>query len=279
VPTSTRLSFAYSAGTTPFVGESIAELAVKVATEPPPPVRSFRPEVSVGLETVIFKCLQRDRRGRYANVAELAVALLEFGPKRAKVWVERISGILQAAGLSASALDLPPSLPSAAGTLVGPETIAPVGRTAAGATGRMTRVVGAGVIGLVSLVALVGVVSWLKRETAPSHGSQMHTVQSSSPTTSLMPQPVTPPVTVARKGAEDMPGTLGPGVAPSADLPLIVEAGTTPITTPTGIPAPTTPNAPPPSQSAKTAASPCKLVTILDKNGEAHFSCPCGSCR
>jgi serine/threonine protein kinase len=72
------------AGRVPFDGENLAEVAVKVAMQPPAPLRSYRPEVPPGLEAVVLKCLERERRSRYPNVAELAIALAEFAPKRAR---------------------------------------------------------------------------------------------------------------------------------------------------------------------------------------------------
>ncbi len=99
----------------PFDGEAATEVAVKVSMYPPPPLREIRPDIPVALEAVILRCLEKDRQQRYPNVAELALALLPFAPKRAKGSVERISGIIQAAGLSASALALPlsPQAPQA----------------------------------------------------------------------------------------------------------------------------------------------------------------------
>jgi serine/threonine-protein kinase len=58
---------------------------------------------------VILRCLEQDRGLRYESIGELAPALLPFAPSRSKVSVERISGVLRAAGLSESALALPPS--------------------------------------------------------------------------------------------------------------------------------------------------------------------------
>jgi serine/threonine protein kinase len=104
-------------GKVPFHGESLPELVVKVLTTEPSPLRNFRPEAPAGLEQVIFKCLAKDRAKRYLNVAELALALLEYAPKQSRASVAKISRIIQASGLSASALALPPPvvvpLPSA----------------------------------------------------------------------------------------------------------------------------------------------------------------------
>jgi serine/threonine protein kinase len=101
--------FELMAGRPAFLAETVMELAIKVNSEPTPAIRSFRPDVPMGLEAIIFKCLEKDQRQRYRNVAELALALMPFAPKRAKGSVERISGIIQAAGLSASALAVPAS--------------------------------------------------------------------------------------------------------------------------------------------------------------------------
>ena len=59
-------------GLTPFEGETIAEVAIKAATHAPPPIRAVRPDVPAELESAIFKCFEKDRRLRPANVAELS---------------------------------------------------------------------------------------------------------------------------------------------------------------------------------------------------------------
>jgi eukaryotic-like serine/threonine-protein kinase len=96
-------------GQVPFFGDSLPELCLAIVSQPTPLVRSARPDATVGLEQAICKCLEKDRYCRYANIAELAIALAPFGPKRARASVERVKGIIQSAGLSASALALPPS--------------------------------------------------------------------------------------------------------------------------------------------------------------------------
>jgi serine/threonine-protein kinase len=114
--------FELMAGRPAFLAESVTELAIKVNNEPIPSIRGFRPDVAAGLEAVIGKCLEKDRRERYRNVAELALALLPFAPRRAKASVERISGIIQAAGLSESALAVPVS-PQVDGAPASPATL------------------------------------------------------------------------------------------------------------------------------------------------------------
>lgn len=97
------------AGRPPFQGETLPELCVKIANNAPEPIRNFRPDLPEGLERVVLRCLEKDRSARYQNVAELSADLVEFAPKRARASAERVSRIIQAAGLSQSAIALPPS--------------------------------------------------------------------------------------------------------------------------------------------------------------------------
>jgi eukaryotic-like serine/threonine-protein kinase len=96
-------------GKPPFVAETIAELGAKVLTYRTPSVRERRPDVPEALDLVIQLCLAKKAKDRWLNVAELAAALADFGPRRSRYSAERISRVLGAAGLSASALQLPPS--------------------------------------------------------------------------------------------------------------------------------------------------------------------------
>src|SRR5260370_37975246 len=90
-------------GSRPFPGESYAEIAIKVATASFPPLRTFRPDAPAGLEAAIDTCLKKDKRKRPENVAELALALADFAPRRSRPAIERIAGIIPASGLSTSA--------------------------------------------------------------------------------------------------------------------------------------------------------------------------------
>ncbi|MGO9837019.1 MAG: serine/threonine-protein kinase [Polyangiaceae bacterium] len=68
-------------GRTPFVGDTFADLALKIiSAEPPASLRAFRLDVPAGLEAVVVKCLQKDRTARYRDAGELASALRPFGP-------------------------------------------------------------------------------------------------------------------------------------------------------------------------------------------------------
>jgi serine/threonine protein kinase len=143
------------ADTTPFVADEFPELVLKIATEPPDSIRNRLPNLPPGVENVILKCLEKDAGRRYQTVGELAVALIEFAPRRSKLSLERISGVLKAAGMSESAMVLPPSSempppPVDAGTA------ASWGKTSGGAPGsKRALLVGAAVLGAGALGAFV----------------------------------------------------------------------------------------------------------------------------
>ncbi len=82
------------AGKPPFQAETLAGTLASVAADPPTPLRAARPEVPVGLESAVRRCLQKAPQRRFATVAELSRALEEFAPSDARASVERIERLL-----------------------------------------------------------------------------------------------------------------------------------------------------------------------------------------
>jgi serine/threonine-protein kinase len=78
-------------GRLPFDGESVPEICLRVTKRSPPPIRRFRSETPSALEAAILRCLEKDRNKRFANVAELSVAIAPFGADRVQLSVERIA--------------------------------------------------------------------------------------------------------------------------------------------------------------------------------------------
>jgi len=146
-------------GKVPFGGATMPELCMRIIAAPLPPLRDRWPDAPVDIEPIIVRCLEKDRRKRFANVAELAVALGEFGPKRARSSVDRIVRVVSASGMSVSALDLAPSSDRTRGPEAG-ETIAPLGRTASGIKGGKAR---AGMVAAVGVLTLVGGAATLRQ--------------------------------------------------------------------------------------------------------------------
>lgn len=81
-------------GQTPFIADSLTGLLAIIVADPHEPMSKFCDEVPAGLEEVIDRCLAKDRERRYANVGELARALLPFAPRSARISAERVTRVL-----------------------------------------------------------------------------------------------------------------------------------------------------------------------------------------
>ncbi len=90
-----------------FDAPSVTELAATILEQDPVPVRSVRPEVPPALEAIITRCLEKNPHKRYQNIAELALALYPFGPRRARLYAERCCVVLNVAETSYSEFELP----------------------------------------------------------------------------------------------------------------------------------------------------------------------------
>jgi serine/threonine-protein kinase len=230
-------------GSTPFRGESYADIAIKVATAAFAPVRTFRPHAPAGLEAVLSKCLEKDKKRRYGNVAELALALADFGTKQSRPSIERIVRIIQASGLSASALALPPSPQMAPNpvpgtkvsksneTVLEPEGVyAPFGTMAPSATtaprvpgaarGRRTAAAIIAAAGVLSIAVGVGWRMWAKSQPSVAAGlsaarASPTTAFSGSPTPPALPEPPKPEEHPAPAGAIDVTAAPPPPIVPN----------------------------------------------------------------
>lgn len=89
-------------GEPPFQGETLPEVCAQILTTEPRPIRALRGDVPPELESVVARCLHKEREQRYGSVAELAVALGPFAPQRALVSVERVSRVLNRQGAEPS---------------------------------------------------------------------------------------------------------------------------------------------------------------------------------
>ncbi len=254
---------------TPFDGDSMPAVCMKITSQPPPPLTTFRPDAPPGLEVAILRCLEKNRDHRYPNVAELGLALLPFAPKRARSSVERISGIIQSAGLSTTALSVPLSPDAAALPPVG--TMAPFGVTTTGASrGKVT----AGVVGAVAVVCAAIAVVIARQPKAPVtvDAPPMAATQLvpavppsvASPQAVLPPAPVPTelPVTAPTPVAATPPVTAPTPVAATAVVPPAIVTAAGPKPAPTARPSLATPAtaiavvaAPPPPKPAPTNAS------------------------
>jgi eukaryotic-like serine/threonine-protein kinase len=84
------------AGRPPFDGETIGRLCTMVLHETAAPLSHWRADVPTALDNIVAACLQKDRSGRFANVAELAAALVPFciEQERAREMAAHVASVL-----------------------------------------------------------------------------------------------------------------------------------------------------------------------------------------
>ncbi len=78
----------------PFPGESVTVLITTALHEPHVPMRAQRAGIPTELQAVVDRCLEKEAERRFASMAELARALVPFGPPRCEQSLERISTVL-----------------------------------------------------------------------------------------------------------------------------------------------------------------------------------------
>ena len=90
--------FEFLTKTTPFDGDSLAQLCTAILNDPVPALSPLCPDAPPELEEVILKCLSKDREGRFRNVAELAEELAAFALPKSLHRVDHIVGVVREAG-------------------------------------------------------------------------------------------------------------------------------------------------------------------------------------
>jgi serine/threonine protein kinase len=99
--------YEFVTGRLPFSGNSLFELREAILRAEPAPVRESRRDAPAGLTPVLLKCLEKDRKDRYANVAELAKALWAVASVRSRDSITRIVRTIEAPGIDTQSLALP----------------------------------------------------------------------------------------------------------------------------------------------------------------------------
>ena len=85
-------------GQVPFQGETITKICAQVLEQDALPLTTHLPDVPEGFQAIVDRCLQKNPKNRFQNVAELAVAMLPFASTSARVFAERTTTILRASG-------------------------------------------------------------------------------------------------------------------------------------------------------------------------------------
>jgi serine/threonine-protein kinase len=251
-------------GRVPFDADTVTELAIRVATEPTPPLSGMTPPLPPGIEQAIVRCLEKSRERRFQNVAELAAALVEFGSPRARASLERIGGMLGLAETVLLAPQAAPSPPSTAvtrsrGTMAAWQT---TGGEAQRPGGKRVVVVVAALLGIAMLAG--GAVLLRTRKSAPAEApSAAAIVTGTAPA-----QPSSPPSVV-------VPGSSTPTAADVT--PSQPDAGAAPTSAPHVAPRATGPaRAATPAAAAPPAAKAhCNPPYYLDDQGNRVFKKEC----
>jgi eukaryotic-like serine/threonine-protein kinase len=208
------------AGSVPFPGDAFGAIAVKISTHPAPALDGLRSDAPPELAEVVQKCLSKDRRDRFPNVAALARALAPFAPERALGLVDRIAGVRAARTSEADgAIGLTPTpLPTS-------QTIAPFGRTelASLGIGRRAPLVALWLLLLAALGFAVSLLIVARNRSAPTVVATPAVVASAPPPTesavlvTLAPVKTTEPP--ARRVELHAPGGRERAKAGSRDAP------------------------------------------------------------
>ncbi|MGO9712327.1 MAG: serine/threonine protein kinase [Polyangiaceae bacterium] len=215
-------------GRTPFGGDTVTEVAIHIAMDPTPPPRSLRPEIPLGLDAAICKCLEKDRAKRFQNVGEFASALVEFGSKRARRSFEEIEGTLRSSGIQLEGV-LHPSggvdaLAPATGSVSMPDGKhgSTIGAWQADSGTKRT---GKTIIGVIAATVVLGasVAAFLAMRRAPPPAQPSQAAVTVAPTAAAPPPPA--PAETAPPAATPPPAATAAPTAPS-ETPSATAAAT-----------------------------------------------------
>jgi eukaryotic-like serine/threonine-protein kinase len=259
----------------PFLANSLPELLLKIQRDPPPALRTFRPDVSEGLEGVILKCLGKEVSERYRNVGELARALLPFGPERAKASVERVSGIVHSANRFASAVDVSSSS-RAIRAEASATSLPAVGSATTRASLGRTATIGLSLVGVLAVVAGAAFFRLAARTPTQPDGARLAVSSSQEPATlpgiPLVVAVATPGAAApaeSSKALEAKPADTGPGAATASALSTNPPEGKREASKPRKT------MQPPPSAAMAPPTQSCAVATDYDNDGQPHFKKVC----
>ena len=206
-------------GRQPFIAESITELAVRVVTEPHPPLPPALPK---GFVEIIGRCLEKDPARRYPDVAALAAALAPFaaggqdlalGASRALRGASGVSGSQPVVAITSPSTSMPTTLGSASGV-------------SEHQPGRRRGVLA----GLIGGAAALGIIAIIMLTRSGGDADDMRgSTQPPPPTVTEPTPPSPPPVDEAPTPTERAPVVVEPKPAVEPALVAPAPASVTPV--------------------------------------------------
>jgi eukaryotic-like serine/threonine-protein kinase len=201
----------------PFEAETVPELCLKVVGEAPRSPLLDRPDLPAEVVEIIARCLEKEPEQRYADAAELAAALAQFGSASTRVIAERARAIMGGPG-AVVPLSMGGATPSLASPTLRREPSKPavfVTTAAEHPRGRAPIVALAAAVGAVALG--VGFLFLTRGKLADGAGDEPATSMNSSvaagPSASLDASDAAPAAT------SDAPGATAPAPAVASGAP------------------------------------------------------------
>jgi serine/threonine-protein kinase len=97
-----------------FDAPSLTQLSATILEEQPPKVSDIVADLPPEIDSIVARCLQKQPELRYQNMAELAMALYPFGPRRSRLSAERCCMLLKVEGATYDEFELPSIRPPGA---------------------------------------------------------------------------------------------------------------------------------------------------------------------
>jgi serine/threonine-protein kinase len=253
-------------GRRPFESDSLVGTCARIAAEPPTPLRERKPDVPAELETIIGRCLEKDREKRLQTVADLARLLAPYGSERAPISVERIVRVIEGERASVSGVS---TLQLSEKDIIAQDPTAAA--SAWGKTSERARRAPTTAIVTVGAVIAFGVAILLLIRSGEHPAQQPAAAATSLPA----PQPVQAPITTAAVEPTSAPTqTAAANTAPGAPAQTSEPAAPSPTADPKERPGKTTSKTTSPTKpgatSAPTSAAP-KSTTGIGKKDLDRF--------
>jgi serine/threonine-protein kinase len=100
--------YEFLTGTVPFDARTVPELCAMVLKDPVRPPHDRRAGIPLALSVVVMRCLEKDPRERFANVADLAEALEQFASASSRGSASRVRHVLTTTSRRVQDSEAPP---------------------------------------------------------------------------------------------------------------------------------------------------------------------------